>query len=80
MNNHTQKENIEINRHNYYNTTTNADKETTTTLGFQQASTTTKPPDQIKEILTMIQVMMKEIQELKQNSLNKETKESSKQQ
>ena len=57
-------------------TTNSADTET---VDFQQEPVTTKPPDQIKEILSMIQLMMREIQQLKQSSINIETKETSKQ-
>ena len=42
-------------------------------VGFQQDSTTTRPPDQIKEILSMIQLIMTEIQLLKESSLSNKT-------
>ena len=42
-------------------------------VGFQQDSTATRPPDQIKEILSMIQLIMTEIQLLKESSLSNKT-------
>ena len=75
---HTHKVNFETKRNSDNYTINNADEETFTTRGFQQAPTITEPSDQIKEIISMIQVIMHEIQQLKQNSINKETKETSK--
>ena len=42
-------------------------------VGFQQDSTSRRPPDQIKEILSMIQLIMTEIQLLKESSLSNKT-------
>ena len=51
----------------------NPTEETSTTEDFQQETSEAKPPDQIQEVLKMIEMMMKDIQLLKENSVNKET-------
>ena len=57
-----------------YTSTVSADTEVDfPALGFQQDVTATRPPDQITQIYGMMQLLMKEMQLLKNNSLNTKT-------
>ena len=58
---------------NSFSTNSTDKEEASPTMDFQQDSTTTRPPDQIKEILGMMQLMMREIQLLKKSSLSNKT-------
>ena len=70
----SQKVNQETESHqNYFSTNSADNEEAPPKMDFQQDPTTARPPDQIKEILGMMQLMMREIQLLKKNSLSNKT-------